>query len=366
MIMRMRAITLPRRAAVGVGLVLQVAVDRGGDVHRARLDAERVDHELRRARGSRCSTCDTASARRSRSSARARARRGYAVTAESTPPETPTTARSNPRRAISSRRKWTSQSSTSAASMSSGGGPLGRRRRRPRARAVPRRSAPRRASTPRRGASAPSGSGQRVHAVERERCAARRPPRRERLAQVRHHRLEVGDERHVGARARDVGEVDRWRRRAPLPRAGRARARRPSGRRPAHRPGNCLPPSLPTRFASATIHAVLVGDVAHEPLPPATRWPARAPSSVLGHAPRAGGAEQTKMICAPSSAAIVPVSECHASSQTSIAARPHGVSNARMSRPRSTNRSSSNSPYVGGTPCDGRARTSGVASPSVT
>ena len=31
----------------------------------------------------------------------------------------------------------------------------------------------------------------------------------ERVAQVRHHRLEIGDERHVRARARDVGQVDR-------------------------------------------------------------------------------------------------------------------------------------------------------------
>ena len=70
-------------------------------------------------------------------------------------------------------------------------------------------------------------------------------------------------------------------------------------------------------------------------------------ASSRGHVPRAGAAEQMKIICAPSSAASVPVTLCHASSQTSIAARPHGMSKARTSCPRSTNRSSSNRPYVG-------------------
>ena len=31
---------------IGVGLVLQVSIDRVGDVHRSRLDSEPVDHEL--------------------------------------------------------------------------------------------------------------------------------------------------------------------------------------------------------------------------------------------------------------------------------------------------------------------------------
>src|SRR5512143_4184292 len=48
----------------------------------------------------------------------------YAVTAESTPPESPTTPRENPRSFNSSRRKDTSQSAVSAGSMSSGGGPI--------------------------------------------------------------------------------------------------------------------------------------------------------------------------------------------------------------------------------------------------
>ena len=45
-----------------------------------------------------------------------------------------------------------------------------------------------------------------------------------------------------------------------------------------------------------------------------------APSSVVA-VPRAGGALGTMISCAPSSAASVPASECHASSHTSIAAR---------------------------------------------
>ena len=67
-------------------------------------------------------------------------------------------------------------------------------------------------------------------------------------------------------------------------------------------------------------------------------------SSLFGQGPRAGGAEQTKTICAPSRAAIVAVMLCQASSHTSIAARPHDASKARISVPRSTKRSSSNRP----------------------
>src|SRR5882724_6859484 len=47
----------------------------------------------------------------------------WAVTAESTPPERPTTAFSNPRRSNSSRRKETSHPAASSASIASGGGP---------------------------------------------------------------------------------------------------------------------------------------------------------------------------------------------------------------------------------------------------
>ena len=70
----------------------------------------------------------------------------------------------------------------------------------------------------------------------------------------------------------------------------------------------------------------------------------RSPSSSTA-VPRAGDALGTRITCAPSSAAIVPDSECHASSQMRIAARPQVVSKARTpSCPESTNRSSSNTP----------------------
>ncbi len=111
-------------------------------------------------------------------------------------------------------------------------------------------------------------------------------------------------------------------------------------------PGNIFPPSFPVRFAKLT----------NTPCSSATSRIRRShrawlagpgTSSSRGHAPRAGAADDTKITSAPSSAASVPLIECHASSHTSIAARPHGASNARMSCPRSTNRSSSNNPYVG-------------------
>ena len=151
----------------------------------------------------------------------------------------------------------------------------------------------------------------------------------------------------MSARARvHVGEIDASPRASPPPTAARAPRTRPSGRRRTNRPGRPFRPRCPRdstarrtrrarrrcRGSSRSQRLTLAG--------PGT-------SSRLGHAPRAGGAAQTKMICAPSSAAIVAVRLCHASSQTSMAARPHGVSNARTSRPRSTKRSSSNRPYVG-------------------
>ena len=165
--------------------------------------------------------------------------------------------------------------------------------------------------------------------------------------EVRHHRLEIGDERHVGARAR----ARRRDRRSPrgsrlVPQRGARRATSPVGPATNDPPGKTLPPSLPTRLASETNTPC---SSAMSRISRSQRLTLAGPgtSSRFGHGPRAGGAAQTKMICAPSSAAIVAVRLCHASSQTSIAARPHGVSNARTSRPRSTKRSSSNSPYVG-------------------
>ncbi len=89
------------------------------------------------------------------------------------------------------------------------------------------------------------------------------------------------------------------------------------------------------------------------------------PSS-RGQGPRAGAAEQMKMARAPSNASKVPVRLCQASSQMSTAQRPHGVSNAPNDWPRSTNRSSSNSPYVGRKFLRCTCRTSGAAPPTRT
>ena len=129
---------------------------------------------------------------------------------------------------------------------------------------------------------------------DRTRARAARPPSTfvDAVAQVRHHRLEIGDERHVGARARDVGEVDRRPTRIASSHSGaRAAHVALAARRRSDAPGNSLPPSLPTRFASATIHAVLVGDVANRAAPSGSTLAGPGTSSVLGQAPRAGGAD---------------------------------------------------------------------------
>src|SRR5207249_1108293 len=101
----------------------------------------------------------------------------------------------------------------------------------------------------------------------------------------------------------------------------------PAGLTTTEPPGNPLPPSNPTRLANAT----------HTPCSSAmprrmrshrtTLAGSRMPSSSIP-VPRAGDALGTITSWAPWSAAIVPESECHASSQIRIAARP-----ARVERP---------------------------------
>ncbi len=111
-------------------------------------------------------------------------------------------------------------------------------------------------------------------------------------------------------------------------------------------PEKLFPPSVPTSCTSATntpcSEAISRASRSHRSM---VLGPGL--SSLRGVTPRAGDAEAMKITCAPSSAAIVPDRLCQASSHTSIAARPQLVSNARISKPRSTKRSSSNSPYVG-------------------
>ena len=187
---------------------------------------------------------------------------------------------------------------------------------------------------------------QRVHAVVREDVRRAGLHLRERVAQMRHHRLEIGDERHVGARAGDVGEVDPGDDERLFPeRAAHAHVALRAGEQRAA--GELLARLRSRRGSRARRYTPCSSAMSRVSRSHRETLAGPGTSSVFGHAPRAGGADGTMMSCAPSSAAIVPVSECQASSQTSIAARPHGVSNARMSRPRSTNRSSSNSPYVG-------------------
>ena len=120
----------------------------------------------------------------------------------------------------------------------------------------------------------------------------------------------------------------------------------PAGPTSIELPQNALPPSVPTRLTydrNTPCSSAMLADSRSQR---ATLAGPGTPSS-RGQAPRAGAAEDRKMICAPSRAATVPVRLCHASSHTRSAARPHRVSNARRSWPRSTNRSSSNNPYVG-------------------
>src|SRR3989441_9782472 len=99
----------------------------------------------------------------------------------------------------------------------------------------------------------------------------------------------------------------------------------PAGLTTTEPPGNPFPPSNPTRLANAT----------HTPCSSAmprrmrshrtTLAGSRMPSSSIP-VPRAGDALGTITSWAPWSAAIVPESECHASSQIRIAARPQRVS----------------------------------------
>src|SRR5437016_3243673 len=94
----------------------------------------------------------------------------------------------------------------------------------------------------------------------------------------------------------------------------------PAGLTTTEPPGNPLPPSNPTRLANAT----------HTPCSSAmprrmrshrtTLAGSRMPSSSIP-VPRAGDALGTITSWAPWSSAIVPESECHASSQIRIAAR---------------------------------------------
>src|SRR6185312_16265490 len=111
-------------------------------------------------------------------------------------------------------------------------------------------------------------------------------------------------------------------------------------------PGNDLPASLDARLENETNTPCSSAMSRTSRSQRATLDGPGIPSS-LGHDPRASAADQMKIAPAPSRASSVPVRLCQASSQMSTAQRPQGVSNARNDWPRSTNRSSSNSPYVG-------------------
>ena len=87
-------------------------------------------------------------------------------------------------------------------------------------------------------------------------------------AKMRKHRLEIGDERHVGPRARDVGQID------ASPRARVLPERRPAANVALRARRRTTPPGRLSAFAAhevreRDIHAMLVGDVADQPIPAA-------------------------------------------------------------------------------------------------
>ena len=108
-------------------------------------------------------------------------------------------------------------------------------------------------------------------------------------------------------------------------------------------PKKRLPPSEPTRFTKLVYTPCSSAMSRTSRSQRAALYGPAMPSS-RGQMPRAGAADDTNTTWAPSRAAMVPLMECQASSHTRMAARPHGVSNARISVPRSTKRSSSKSP----------------------
>src|SRR5918999_3480465 len=93
---------------------------------------------------------------------------------------------------------------------------------------------------------------------------------------MRRHRLEIGDEWHVRARAHEVTQIHSCRDDGFLPQrtADADIALRPGDRR---RTGEHLPPLAPNQVGENDIDPMLVGDVAREPLP-------------ASHARRTGGA----------------------------------------------------------------------------
>ena len=137
---------------------------------------------------------------------------------------------------------------------------------------------------------------------------------------MRQAHLQIGQQRQIGAGPRDLLEVERRRHQRLL----EHRRRAPAGLRAAG--DDAIRPETPSpleahQLREGDVHAVLAGDVLHDPLHRArlAGRPARRRSVTT---PRAGLALGMMMSCAPPSAASMGVNECHASSQISIAARP--------------------------------------------
>ena len=109
------------------------------------------------------------------------------------------------------------------------------------------------------------------------------------VAQVRHHRLEIGDERHVGARARDVGQVERRRETSASSQSGPRARTSPFGPATHRRAGKLLAALAADEIVSATYTPC---SSAMSRMSRSQRLTLAGPGtpSDLGHAPRAGGA----------------------------------------------------------------------------
>ena len=109
--------------------------------------------------------------------------------------------------------------------------------------------------------------GDLLHAVEGQQVRRSRIDLRHRVAQMRHHRLEIGDERHVGARARHVVEIDSCATTSASSHSGPRVRTSPLGPASRAAPGKLLSAFASDEIDQRDVEPVLVGHVAHEPLP---------------------------------------------------------------------------------------------------
>ena len=153
--------------------------------------------------------------------------------------------------------------------------------------------------------------------------------------EVRHHDLEVRDERHVRACARHVHRIYTGCENGLLPQRP-AHAQVTLGTHDHRRAREHLAPFASHEVRERDEHSVLFGDVTRETLPAVHARRARRAVLLKPRSSRGRSREQKNQLRA--------VERGDRSSHTSSAARPHDVSKARTSLPRSTKRSSSNMP----------------------